>query len=188
MNLHNADFQECLADDISEKSVDDERFLHDVESTTRLIGGHYEIRLPIKDRNKRFPNNVQQAEVRAAHLKRRFSKNSGFYEDYKSVVNDMISKGFAQKVPEEEEIGEPGKVWYIPHHGVYHPRKNKLRVVFDCAANYMGHSLNKELLQGPDLTSTLVGVMLRFRQECIAVTADIEGIQKVAFKIIFSSL
>ncbi|XP_072021571.1 uncharacterized protein [Amphiura filiformis] len=87
----------------------------------------------------------------------------------------MINKEYAQKVPEEEEIGESGRTWYIPHHGVYHPRKNKLRVVYDCAVNYMGHSLNKELLQGPDLTSSLVGVMLRFRQECIAVTADIES-------------
>ncbi|XP_072046826.1 uncharacterized protein [Amphiura filiformis] len=132
-------------------------------------------RITLKDHNKKFPNNRQQAEVRAAHLKKRFSKNPEFHADYKSVVNDMINKEYAQKVPEEEEIGESGRTWYIPHHGVYHPRKNKLRVVYDCAVNYMGHSLNKELLQGTDLTSSLVGVMLRFRQECIAVTADIEN-------------
>lgn len=36
-------------------------------------------------------------------------------------------------------------------------------------------SLNTELLQGPDLTNSLVGVLLRFRQEPIAMTADIKS-------------
>ena len=47
-------------------------------------------------------------------------------------------------------------------------------VVFDCAAKYKGRSLNQELLQGPDLNNTLVGVLLRFRQDKIAIVADIE--------------
>lgn len=38
-----------------------------------------------------------------------------------------------------------------------------------------GTSLNKELLQGPDLTNTLIGVLLRFRQGPIAFMLDIEG-------------
>ena len=63
-----------------------------------------------------------------------------------------------------------------PHHGLYHPRKpNKIRVVFDCAARYQGISLNDELLQGPDLTNSLVDVLLRFREEKVAVMADIES-------------
>ena len=63
----------------------------------------------------------------------------------------------------------------MPHHGVYHPRKKKPRVVFDCAATFGGTSLNKELLQGPDLTNTLLGVLLRFRQGPIAFMTGIEG-------------
>ena len=175
VTLFNQDFNERLAEDQQEKSLNDKQFLSDVNNTIRLTDGHYEIGLPLKDHNKKFPNNIQQAEVRATHRKRRFSKNPEFHEEYKTIVKDMISKGYAEKVSEGEEIGEPGKVWYIPHHRVYHPRKNKLCVVFNCAVNYMGHSLDKELLQRPDLTSSLIGVMLQFRQECIAVTPDIEG-------------
>ena len=36
-------------------------------------------------------------------------------------------------------------------------------------------SLNSQLLQGPDLTNNLVGVLIRFREEPIAIMADIEG-------------
>ena len=56
-----------------------------------------------------------------------------------------------------------------------HPRKKKLRIVFDCAAKYEGTSLNDQVLQGPDLTNKLMGVLQRFRQEAVAVMADIEA-------------
>ena len=49
---------------------------------------------------------------------------------------------------------------YIPHHGIYHPKKNKIRVVFDCSARFKGTSLNDHLLSGPDLTNNLMGVLL----------------------------
>ena len=54
-------------------------------------------------------------------------------------------------------------------------KPDKLRVVFDCAAQYNGVSLNSQLLQGPVLTNNLMGVLIRFREEPIAIMADIEG-------------
>ena len=48
-------------------------------------------------------------------------------------------------------------------------------MVFNCSQEYNGESLNKYLIQGPLLTNDLTGVLLRFRQEPIAVTCDIEG-------------
>lgn len=38
----------------------------------------------------------------------------------------------------------------------------------------LGTSLNDQLLSGPDLTNSLVGVLLRFRQEPIAMMSDVE--------------
>ncbi|XP_078665802.1 uncharacterized protein LOC144908142 [Branchiostoma floridae x Branchiostoma belcheri] len=103
-------------------------------------------------------------------------KNEGFKEDYTKFMETVIEKGYAERVPHEEmEDTNSGRVWYIPHHGVYHPQKKKIRVVFDCAAPYAGRSLNKELLQGPDLTSALFGVLTRFREEPVALMADIEA-------------
>lgn len=84
----------------------------------------------------------------------------------------MIDKGYAEAAPQEED----DKTWYIPHHGVVHPNKpNKVRVVFDCSADYAGGCVNKILLKGPDLTNQIVGVLCRFREEQIVVTADIEA-------------
>ena len=67
-------------------------------------------------------------------------------------------------------------MWYIPHHGVYHPKKpSKIRVVFDCSADYQRESLNKHLLTGPGLTNGLVGVLCRFRKNPVAFMCDLEA-------------
>ena len=55
------------------------------------------------------------------------------------------------------------------------PNKEKIRIVFDCAAEYGGVSLNSKVRQGPDLTNKLVGVLTRFRLNPIAVMADIQA-------------
>ena len=47
--------------------------------------------------------------------------------------------------------------------------------MFDLSADYKGRCLDRELLSGPDLTNQIVGVLLRFREEEIAVMGDIEA-------------
>lgn len=87
----------------------------------------------------------------------------------------MITNGYAEKVPTEDIDRKDGHVWYIPHHGVYHPQKpDKIRVVFDCSAQFKAKFLNGLLLQGPDLISNLIGVLCRFRKEVVAFTCDIQ--------------
>ena len=91
-------------------------------------------------------------------------------------MNGIIAKGFASKVPSDRLFAETGQVWYIPHHGVYHAKKpNKITVVFDCGARFRGTSLNDQLLQGPDLTNRLVGVLTRFRQGLVVFLGDIDA-------------
>ena len=122
-----------------------------------------------------MPDNRKLAEQRILSLKRRFEKNDAFHADYANFVQDVISCGYAEKVPARDLLYSRGNIWYIPHHGVYHPTKKKIRVVFDCAASFQGTSLNAQLLQGPDLTSSLIGVITRFRKEPVVLMADIEA-------------
>ena len=89
-------------------------------------------------------------------------------------MRKMIDNGYAERVPKETNA-TPGMTFYINHHGTRHPKKKKLRIVFNCSQEFNGESLNKHLIQGPLLTNDLTGVFLRFRQEGIALTCDIEG-------------
>ena len=48
-------------------------------------------------------------------------------------------------------------------------------MVFDCSVKFNSITINKELLSGLDLTNHLVGILIRFRQEQVAVIRDIES-------------
>ena len=48
-------------------------------------------------------------------------------------------------------------------------------MVFDGGATYQGTSLNSELLQGPNLTRSLLGDLTCFRQEPVACMGDIQA-------------
>ena len=50
----------------------------------------------------------------------------------------------------------------------------KVHVVFDAAASYKKTSLNDQLVTGPDLLNSLVGVTMRFRLHAVAMIADIK--------------
>ena len=75
-------------------------------------------------------------------------------------------------MPKNELLRPPGKTHYLAHHTVPHARKN-LRVVFDTASKVDGQSLSTSVYPGPDVLQSLVGVLLRFRQGAVPVTADL---------------
>lgn len=87
-------------------------------------------------------------------------------------MQKIFDSGQAEIAPPLEEKQER---WYLPIFGVYHPQKpGQIRVVFDSSAKYEGLSLNDVLLSGPDLNNTLLGVLISFRKERVAVTADVQ--------------
>ena len=140
----------------------------------------------MKNETIEFSNNKTAALRRLGQLKRRFVGRNGqqYYEHYVEFMKKLIENGCAESVPEISQADQTSHdrgrkkqyVWYIQHHGVYHPEKpNKIRVVFDYAVEYGSESLNKHLLQGPGLTDNLTGVLCRFRQERIVFMCDIEA-------------
>lgn len=157
------------------KGYQDIKFMEIVENSATLEDGHYSLKVPFKKDSVSLTKNFSVAKQRLLSLKRKFLSNEQFYEEYTKYLYKVISKGYAEKVPSQQLDRGSGNVWYIPHHGVYHPRKRTLRVVFVCGAAFKGMSLNHQLLQGPNLTSTLLGVLLRFRQEPVVVMGNIQS-------------
>jgi len=152
--------------------IEDRRALAIMESTVQMVDGHYQLSLPWKYENLSLPNNRAKAVKRLDLLKRHLEKDVDLKRKYKETVEECISLGHAQKIP-DGRVGSP--VWYLLHHPVVHPQKpDKVRVVFDCAARFQNTSLSDQLLQLPELTNSLVGVLLRLRQERIGISADIE--------------
>lgn len=114
-----SDFPECQ-DDRLEMSREDIQFLEMVTQSAKLTEGHYSIRLRLRNAVFKMPNNRRVAEQRALNLKKKFTKNPQFQADYSAFMEDWIAKGYAVQVPEEELGHSDGKVWCLPHHGVYH--------------------------------------------------------------------
>ncbi|XP_026051006.1 uncharacterized protein LOC113037895 [Carassius auratus] len=166
-----SDFKDVTAD---EKTIsqDDIVFLDKLkEGIKKNAQGHYEMPLPFKQRPY-LPDNRELAKVRLNHLNKKFCRNEKYKTDYIAYMNDIIERGDVETVNDDGTVGEK---WYIPHHGIYHPKKpDKLRVVFDCSAKFKGTSLNEHLLPGPDMINNLTGVLVRFRRHPIAVICDIE--------------
>nr|XP_039258111.1 uncharacterized protein LOC120334671 [Styela clava] len=181
------DFIECMhknnikkqeIDGTSNKpiSIEDRRFLQKCQSSIhRTQDGHYEMSLPFRNKEVKLSNNKQLALRCLQGIKKRFEKDERFKELYCAFMKDAIEKGYAERLSDGDN-GNHGYVWYIPHHGVFHPCKpNKIRVVFNCSSEFEGQSLNGHLLQGPDLTNSLISVLARFREKEIAFMADIES-------------
>ena len=96
---------------------------------------------------------------------------------YRAVINEYVDKNYARKLTPEEIARKSRITWYLPHHPGFNVNKpSKCRVVFDAAVRFNGVSLNDQLYQEPVLANSLIGVLIRFREEEIAFTADLEAI------------
>ena len=88
-------------------------------------------------------------------------------------MEKYLADGHARRVPHKELHVKDRPLWHLPHHHTLN-KPGKTRVVFDCAAKYRGTSFNDQLLKGPDLTNSILGVLNRFREDSVALSADNE--------------
>ncbi len=93
-------------------------------------------------------------------------------DHYIKFMQKMLDNDQAEPAP---PLNKDKEHWYLPTFGVYHLQKpDQIQVVFDSSAEWDGTSLGDVLLSGPDLNNSLLGVLLRFCKEPIALTADVE--------------
>ena len=112
------DFNEQQADE-KPLSVEDRGFLRIArEGIHQSADGHFEMPLPLRNKNLEPPNSKGLALNRLMKLRRRLSSDDQFRKDYCSFMEDIISSGYAERVPIDETSTMSKQVWYIPHHGV----------------------------------------------------------------------
>ena len=171
--LYDTEFRD-IGEDVA-YSLEDKAAMAQVSDSIRLIDGHFEIGLPWRKDKRELPNNWTTATRRLHQLSRRFIRDPELKEAYCAVIRRHIDRGHIVPVPENQLQHSYSPRWYLPHHAVVNPKKpGKLRVVFDCASRHLGVSLNDYLLQGPNLTTNLVEVLLRFREGRVAMMSDIQ--------------
>ncbi|CAB4028223.1 Hypothetical predicted protein, partial [Paramuricea clavata] len=174
--LWKTDFEGSLVETKVCPSVEDKKALQIMEKTLKIVDGHFQVALPWKNNPPYLPNNKIVAERRGLLLKKRLLRDDELLKKYRTTFNEYLEKGYAEKIPKEQLNMENRPIWYVPHHPVTHPLKpEKVRVVYDCAASYGRTSLNQQLLQGPDQTNQLTGVLIRFREESVAMVANVEA-------------
>lgn len=153
------------------QNADDVRAVAHLEKTAKLVGGRWYVGLPWKNEHCTLPDSYSNALKRLKGIERKMEKDTGFADRYRERIKHLLDNDFARKL---DDTNRTSKTWYLPHFGVDNPNKGKLRLVFDCAAKVNGLCLNDYLLTGPDLLLSLLGIMLRFRQNEFAVTGDIK--------------
>ena len=134
--------------------------------------GNWEAPLPFRSPRPRLPNKRALAMRRAKSLEVSLKKDRVKKQHFVAFMQGIFDNGHAEVAPPLKPNEE---CWYLPIFGVYPPQKpGQIRGVFDSSAKFDDVSLNSVLVSGPDLTNSLLGILLRFRKEAIAVTADIQ--------------
>ena len=161
---------------VDSKSQADARAMDILESTTFCDGVRYHVGMLWADSHSTLPNNYYASLAQLKSLEKRLKNDPSLNERYAKTITDDLDKGYIRVVSSEELASSTPREWYLPHHPVLNPNKpNKVRRVLNGAALFRGHSLNKALLTGPDLLQNLLKSIIRFRENVIAVCADIEG-------------
>ena len=168
-------FRKTRGDNEPGLSCEDRNFLEIMDrGIHKNSRGNWEMPLPFCNERQTMPNNRVQAMQRLQGLLKTFARKPEMKADYLEFMGKIIDKGHASAIPSEEVPPPPGRSWYLPHFATYHNTKRTIRVVFDSSCEFEGVSLNKVLLPGPDLMNNLIGVLMRFRKENIAVMCDIK--------------
>ncbi|KAI3354716.1 hypothetical protein L3Q82_004500, partial [Scortum barcoo] len=171
-NLGETVFCHTVADNQLAPSVEDTIFLKKMEGVFKDETNSWVAPLPFRSPRRQLPDNRPYAYKRLMSLRRTLDKREDMRAHFVKFMQKMIDNKHAELAPPCDKDKER---WYLPTFGIYHPQKpGKIRVVFDSSEQFDEVSLNDVLLKEPDLNNTLLGVLLRFRKELVAITADIE--------------
>jgi len=139
----------------------------------RHTDGRYVIKFPWKDN---IPSNsTYEVEARRRlHSVTKSLLRKGQLKMYDKILKEYLLDDIAEEVPEGKFSN---RIRYLPHHGVIKESSTstKLRIVLDASAKaFRGdYSLNDRVRSCENLLPSLVSILLRFRENRFAITADV---------------
>ena len=135
------------------------------KETITFDDGRYTVELPFQEFHPVLPDNFRQQPL--------------VLEQYDEIITKQLHDGIIEEINPHNDSREPEKIHYLPHHPVIreHAKTTKVRIVYDASAKVRNDvpSLNQCLKTGPSLIPTIFDILLRFRWNRVAVTADIKS-------------
>jgi hypothetical protein len=146
-----------------------------IEDSCEGVGNQWKVSYPWKKDKNLLPDNRSQALKKLEATERRLMKDTASAKEYNKQITEMTELNFARKLSKEEITNHKGPVHYIAYREVVRPEKKNtpVRIVFNSSASYQGHKINDYWFKGPDLLNNLFGVVLRFRENEVAISGDI---------------
>lgn len=133
----------------------------------RTITGRYGVRLPFEEKVCELGASREIAKRQFYSLEKRLEKNPEIKKQYVDFMNEYLRLGH-MTITQEDDHG-----YYTPHHCVV--TSKKFRTVFNASCTTRnGISLNDVQLVGEKLQSDLALLLLGFRFNKVAMTADIK--------------
>ena len=150
----------------------------DEEGTEEDPGPYWRTSYPWVVPREDLPNNRPAVLGVMNTTARKLDKDPTWRQTYEQQLRDLIDKGFAKEVSEQELddwTRGGGKTHYIAHQMVIDEsnKTSPIRCVFNSSQRYKGHSLNSSWALGPDMTGELNSILLRFREGLVAAQGDV---------------
>merc|ERR1712015_154913 len=165
-------------------SVNDMHAMKQLHETSRFDKelGHWVVGLPHKTSREdtaRILNSVDSSTPSRNRLiksRERLRRDPELKEKVMKQMNALIDGGQIKKVDPNMVLEEGIPRWVMPTLFVTRPDKpGKVRVCQDAKAKVKGVSLNDNLLTGPDLANSLLGILFRFRRQLCVDENEIKG-------------
>ncbi|KAK4297542.1 hypothetical protein Pmani_030053 [Petrolisthes manimaculis] len=128
----------------------------------------------IKDPHQ-LPNNFGVAMMKLKGTEKLLRKLGGIRSaKYSEQMINMQERGVVRKLAREEVTHYKGPAHYLSHHEILKPQSTTTptRIVFNASASYNGHILNEYWAKGPNVLNSLFGLLLRFRENPLAIIGD----------------
>ena len=124
---------------------------------------------------RRKQNNFQNAYGRLNSLVNKLKKNPSHLQKNDDIIREQVYQGIVEQTTDLELAAE---THYLPHMAVIREEAEttKVRIVFNATSKdkKQGTSLNDCLHIGPSFTPLILDILLRFRENKVALIGDKE--------------